>query len=198
MKICFAVSECVPYVKTGGLADVAGALPKALQQLGCEVKVFLPLYSSIDTVDHDLILAAELADIPVKIGDKMVTFNTWYGHLPNSEVEVYLLDCPLYYDRDRPYTSDSDEDERFVLLQQGILQILQRYHWAPDVMHCNDWQTALLPVYLKINYKWDSLFANTATLLSIHNIGYQGRFSRDAVYRAGLSLNDYYPGGPLE
>lgn len=198
MKICFAVSECVPYVKTGGLADVAGALPKALQELGCQVKVFLPLYDSIDVVEHDLIFAKELPNIPVRIGDKVVTFNTWYGHLPNSEVEVYLIDCPQYYHRGRPYTNDRDEDERFVLLQHALLNILQRYHWAPDVVHCNDWQTALLPVYLKINYKWDALFANTASLLSIHNIGYQGRFSRDAVYRAGLSFNDYYPGGQLE
>lgn len=198
MKICFAVSECVPYVKTGGLADVAGALPKALQQLGCEVKVFLPFYSSIDPIEHDLIVASELADIPVQIGDKLVTFNTWYGHLPNSKVEVYFIDCPLYYHRGQPYTSDWDEDERFVLLQHAIIQIMQRYNWAPDIVHCNDWQTALLPIYLKTKYNWDSLFANTASLLSIHNIGYQGRFSRDAVYRAGLSFNDYYPGSPLE
>ncbi len=198
MKIAFAVSECVPYVKTGGLADVAGALPKALAKLGCQVKVFLPLYGQIDVRAHRLIRATELQNLTQRIGDTAVTFHVWYGHLPDSEVEVYLVDCPAYYRRPTPYTRDPDEDERFILLQHAVLQILQHYHWAPDVLHCNDWQTALLPAFLKLTYKWDRLFDQTACLLSIHNIGYQGRFARETVAKAGLSYAHYYPGGPLE
>jgi len=198
MKIAFATSECVPYVKTGGLADVAGALPKALAKEGCEVKVFLPLYGSIDPAKYDLLLAIELLDLAVQIGSKTVNFNVWYGKLPGSEAEVYCIDCPQYYHRGSVYTNDADEDERFILLQHAVLVILQHYHWAPDVLHCNDWQTALLPAYLKELYNWDHLFHNTATLFSIHNIAYQGRFPPDSVYRAGLSVNDTYPGGPLE
>lgn len=198
VKVCFAVSECVPFVKTGGLADVAGALPVDLSQLGCKVKLFLPLYSSIDVSEHQLIRAEGLSGVPVHIGHKQVTFDVWYGHLPNSSVEVYFIDCPQYYHRSYPYTQDWDEDERFSLLQHGIIQILQRYHWAPDVIHCNDWQTSLLPVFLKYNYNWDRLFDDTVCLLSIHNIAYQGLFSRDAVYRAGLPYELFYPGGPFE
>ncbi len=198
MKICFAISECVPYVKTGGLADVGGALPKALAKLGCQVKMVMPLYSSINILDHGLILATELQNIPVQIGDKLVAFDTWYGNLPDSDVEVYFIDCPHYYHRGHLYTQDWDEDERFILLQHAAIQIMQHYHWAPDVVHCNDWQTSLLPALLKLSYKWDHLFDDTATLLSIHNIGYPGRFSRDAVLRAGLPIDNYYPGGPFE
>ncbi|RMF65356.1 MAG: glycogen synthase GlgA [Calditrichaeota bacterium] len=198
MKVCFAVSECVPYVKTGGLADVAGALPKALDELGCEVKLFLPLYGFIDPAAHGLTAADELQSIPVQIGGKAVIFKTWYGRLPDTRVDVHFIDCPEYFHRAAPYTDDPDEDERFILFQHAILQILQRYHWAPDVVHCNDWQTALLPVYLKKNYSWDHLFAGTASLLSIHNIGYQGSFPPESVSKAGLSVADFYPGGPYE
>ncbi|MDZ7343145.1 MAG: glycogen synthase GlgA [candidate division KSB1 bacterium] len=198
MRIGFATSECVPFVKTGGLADVSGALPKFLTQNGCEVKVFLPLYGSIKVLDHGLILVQELQNIPVQIGDKTVTFNVWYKRAEESGVEYYLIDCPLYYHRAQIYTSDPDEDERFILLQHAVFLILQKYHWAPEVIHCNDWQTALIPVYLKEKYHWDRLFAHTATVLSIHNLAYQGRFAKDSVGAAGLSYDKYYPGGPFE
>lgn len=198
MKICYATSECVPFAKTGGLADVGGALPKALSEEGCEVKVFLPYYASIDQQEHNLIKAQELHHIPVTIENQIHLFDTWYGKLPDSNVEVYFIDCPEYFHRPDLYTSDADEDERFILFQHAILQVLQRYHWAPDVVHCNDWQTALLPVYLKMNYKWDALFAQTKSLMAIHNIGYQGKFPKETLSKAGLSPDNYYPGGPFE
>lgn len=198
MRICFVASECVPYVKTGGLADVAGALPKSLTALGHEVKVFLPLYKSVNTIDHNLVFAHELSNIAVGIGDSTITFSTWYGKLPDSEAEVYLIDCPHYYHRSSTYTNDEDEDERFILLQHAVLLILQRFNWAPDIVHCNDWQTGLLPVFLYEKYNWDALFHHTATVMSIHNIGYQGRFHSRAVYKAGLSYDRYYAGGPYE
>ena len=198
MKICFAASECFPYVKTGGLGDVVGSLPVAIEQEDCEVKVFLPLYGGIKTTEHNLNPVAELQDISVKIGDKEIKFNVWYGTLPGSGVEVYLIDCPIYFHREMPYTNDPDEDERFILFQIAIIETLQRLKWSPDIIHCNDWQTSLIPAYLKINYKWDKLFENTKTLISIHNIGYQGRFSKNAIYNAGLPPSQYYPGGPFE
>ena len=197
-KVCFVTSECVPYAKTGGLADVSGSLPKALAKLDCHVKLFMPLYSSIPVFDYTLEQITDFKDIPVQIGDKTVTFNIWYGKLPDSEVEAYFIDCPHYFHRDSIYTGDPDEDERFILLQNAVLNTLQRIKWAPDVIHCNDWQTSLIPVYLQTNYKWDKLFENTSTMLSIHNIGYQGRFSEESVARAFLSYDNYYYGGPYE
>lgn len=198
LKIAFAASECFPYVKTGGLGDVAGSLPKAISNEGYEVKVFLPLYGGIKTELHKIDELEDFKDITVKIGDKDVSFNVRKSILPESEVEVYFIDCPRYYNREMPYTNDHDEDERFILFQIAVLETLQRLKWSPDVIHCNDWQTSLIPVYLKTNYKWDKLFENTATLLSIHNIGYQGRFSKESIINAGLSMSEYFPGGPYE
>ncbi len=198
MKICFVTSECVPYVKTGGLADVSGSLPKALSQSGCDVRVFLPLYKTIDKKKFGLTLAEELQNIPVQVGNLWVAFNVWYGELPNSKVKVYFIECPEYFHRATIYTDEPDEDERFILFQLAVIQILQRNNWSPDVVHCNDWQSSLLPVCLKKNHQRDPLFANTATLLTIHNIAFQGRFHRDSVIKAGLSYDNFYPGGPYE
>lgn len=198
MKIAFVASECFPYVKTGGLGDVAGTLPKALVEENCEVKLFLPLYGGIKAEQHNLNPVNEFQNIPVRVGDKEVTFTVWYGTLPESEVEVYLIDCPFYFHRDMPYTNDTDEDERFILFQIAVIETLQRLKWVPEIIHCNDWQTSLIPVYLKTNYKWDKLFVNTHTILSVHNIAYQGRFSKNSIYNAGLSYSLYYPGGPYE
>ncbi len=186
MNICFATSECVPYAKTGGLADVAGSLPIALDRLGHQVKLFMPLYQSINTMEHHLVHAADLGTIPVQIGDTHVNFYTWYGRLGDSNVDVYLIDCPLYYHRPGVYTSDRDEDERFILLQHAAFKIMQRYGWSPDVIHCNDWHTALMPALLRESYSWDGLFGNTGSVLTIHNIGYQGQFHEGSAYSAGL------------
>jgi starch synthase len=198
LKIALVASECFPYVKTGGLGDIIGSLPKAITEEGCEVKLFLPLYGGIKTDEHKLNSLEEFQNIPVKVGNREITFNVWYGSLPDSEVEVYFIDCPVYFHRDMPYTNDPDEDQRFILFQIAVLETIQRLKWAPDVIHCNDWQSSLIPVYLKTNYKWDKLFEHTSVLLSIHNIGYQGRFPSDSVKNAGLSYSEYFPGGPYE
>ncbi|GAB5520661.1 MAG: glycogen synthase GlgA [Rhodothermales bacterium] len=198
MRICFASSECVPFVKTGGLADVSGALPKALAERGHEVKVFLPLYDKVRVFDHGLVFAEDISNIPVGIGGKTITFNTWYGQLPGSDAEVYLIDCPHYFHRGAVYTNDHDEDERFILFQRAVFSIIQRYNWSPDILHCNDWQTGLMPVYLRETYQWDDLFKRTASVMTIHNIGYQGRFTPGTLHNTGLSNDLFYLGGPLE
>ncbi len=198
MKVCLCSAECVPYVKTGGLADITGSLPKSLEHLGCEVKVFIPLYNTIGTIFHGLLKNNEFEDIQVQIGDAVHTFNIWEGELPDSDVNVYFIDCPHYFHRGKPYTDDKDEDERFIFFQLAILETLQRFKWSPDILHSNDWQTSLLPVYLKTTFAWDELFKFTTSILTIHNIGYQGRFSKNSIHSAGLPYDDFYPEGPFE
>ncbi|NUO79934.1 glycogen synthase GlgA [candidate division KSB1 bacterium] len=197
MRIAFATSECVPFVKTGGLADVSGALPKALALMGHEVKVFLPLYQSIRVLDHDLTFAHEFHNTQMRVGERTVTANVWYKR-NGAGVEHYFVDCPHYFHRGQVYTSHADEDERFILLQDMAMFILQRFNWAPEVLHCNDWQTALLPVFLREKYNWDQLFAKTASVLSLHNVGYQGRFGAAAVGHAGLKYDKFHLGGAYE
>ncbi len=198
MKIAFATAECVPYAKTGGLADVAGSLPKALEKLGVEVKVFMPKYLFIDESKHGLRYNWDIGEMLIRVNGKVHSVHLHQAKLPNSNVEVNFIDCPHYYNRGTVYTNDSDEDERFILFSKGVIEALQRLQWAPDVIQCNDWQTGLIPLYIKDNYNWDRMFDHTATVFTIHNIAYQGRFSKSTLNAAEIRPQLFYPGGPVE
>ena len=198
MKIAFITTECVPFAKIGGLADVAGSLPKSLEKQGCEIKIFLPKYFSIDESKHGLRYNWNIGEMPIRVNGKVRSVHLHQAKLPNSNVEVNFIDCPHYFGRGRIYTNDHDEDERFILFSKGVIEALQRFAWAPDIIHCNDWQTGLIPLYIKDNYNWDRIFDKTATVFTIHNIGYQGRFSKSTLEAAEIRGELYYPNGPVE
>ncbi|MBE0570557.1 MAG: glycogen synthase GlgA [Ignavibacteriaceae bacterium] len=198
MKVAFVTTECVPYAKTGGLADVAGSLPAELVKLGCEVKIFLPKYSLIDENRHGLKHNWDISEMPIRINGVIRSVHVYQSKLPNTDINVYFVDCPHYFYRHIIYTNDPDEDERFILFSKAVIETLQRLQWAPDVINCNDWQTGLLPLFIKDNYSWDRLFDNTATLFTIHNIGYQGLFSKSVLFSAEIREGLFYPGGPIE
>lgn len=198
LKVAFAASEAVPFAKTGGLADVAGTLPVFLGELGCEVKLFIPKYSSIDETKYGLNYCWELGELPIRVAGNVYSVHVHKSSLPDSNVEVYFIDCPHYFFRGSIYTNDSDEDERFILFSKSVIETLQRLQWAPDILHCNDWQTGLLPLLLKDNYGWDKMFNETKTVFTIHNIGYQGVFPKTVMFSAELNGDYFYPGGPVE
>lgn len=198
MKIAFVASEAVPYAKTGGLADVAGSLPAALEKQGCEVKLFLPKYYRIDEQKYGLRYNWDIGEMLIRVAGHTRSVHLHQAVLPGSNVEVNFIDCPHYYHRGDIYTNHHDEDERFILLCKGVIETLQRMKWVPDVIHCNDWQTGLLPLFVKDNYGWDRLFDTTAFLFSIHNIGYQGRFPKETMFKAELRGEFFSPGGPVE
>ncbi|MBT8386709.1 MAG: glycogen synthase, partial [Ignavibacteria bacterium] len=198
MKIAFLSSEAVPFAKTGGLADVAGSLPKELEKLGCEVKLFIPKYSTIDEKKYGLRYNHDIGEIAIRIYGQIRSAYLHQTMLPGSNVEVNLIDCPYYFHRNGLYTNDEDEDQRFILFSKAVIETFQKMQWAPDVIHCNDWQTGLLPLFIKDNYSWDRMFDKTSTLFTIHNIGYQGRFSKSTMFSAELSKELYYSDGPIE
>jgi starch synthase len=186
LRICFVASEVAPLAKTGGLADVAGALPRYLHNAGHDIRVFMPFYSSIPTANLGLHAIDVAQDIPVTIGAHEHRFSVFEGVLPHTHLPVHLIRCPELFARRTLYTNDSDEPVRFLLLQRAVLETCQRMGFAPQIVHCNDWHTALLPLLLKTTYAWDRLFADTRTLLSIHNIGYQGVFPLSSYVDIGL------------
>lgn len=195
MNIAFVSSEVFPYAKTGGLADVAGALPKALEKLGCNVKIFIPKYGSIDEKKFRLKFIAEIKLAIHVAGETRIVF-LHQAVLPGSEVQVNFIDCPHYFFRKTIYTNDPDEDERYILFNKAVIELIQRLDWKPDIIHCNDWQSGLIPLYLKDNYSWDSKFKKTATLFTIHNVGYQGRFSDDTYQNAEIKKDLIFPLDP--
>lgn len=197
MKIAIVASECAPFAKTGGLADVVGALPKYLAALGSDVKVFVPKYDSIDEKKYRLEFMDSIGALNVRVNGVPRSVYVFSGTIPGSSVTIFFIDCAEYYHRGKIYTDQWDEDERFILLNKAVIELCQRFQWAPDVFHCNDWQTGLMPVFVKDNYSWDRLFDNSSFLYSIHNIGYQGRFSFDTLKKAELR-HEYGNGGALD
>lgn len=186
LKICFVASEIAPLAKTGGLADVAGVLPRHLHAQGHDVRVFMPLYSSMTNAAIRNAPSLDSArHVTLALGSHRYTYTLLESRLPNSSVPLYLVHCPEVYDRPSLYTSGIDEHLRFLVLQRAALDGCQRMQFAPDILHCNDWHTALMPMLLKSVYAWDGLFAATRSVLSIHNIGYQGIFSSGTAYDIG-------------
>lgn len=196
MKICYLSSECVPFIKTGGLADVSGSLPSEIQKHRNEIKVFLPLYDLIDYEKHNLKEIPEFKSASVNIGGREYFYSLHYAE--NKGVSHFFVDNKDFYNRKSVYTSDSDEDMRFIFFQYAVLNAIQRMQWAPDVIHCHDWQSALIPELLNTSFSWDKLFSETKTLLTIHNLAYQGIFGTKTVRDAGLPDNKILPGGLYE
>ena len=186
LKLCILSSEIVPYAKTGGLADVAGALVRNLSAIGHDVRAFMPLYPVVRRHYPDLqpVLGAQRAALT--IGDTEYWFSLLTASFPGSDAPIYFVDCPTLFDRAGLYTSDPDEHRRFLLFTRATLEGCRRLGFAPHIFHCNDWHTAFLPLYLKTLYASDSLLARAKSLLTIHNIGYQGVMSSAAAPDLGL------------
>jgi starch synthase len=180
LKICYVSSEVVPFAKTGGLADVAGALPIAHKEMGHDVRVMMPNYKSINERKFVLREVIRLKEVEVELNNQNKMANGKTAFLPNSKVHVYFLSIPEYFDRKGFYVDPksqeefSDNAERFAYFSMGVLKTLKLLYWQPDIIHCNEWQTALIPFYLKTRFKDDLFFKNTKTVLSLHNLAYQG------------------------
>jgi len=188
MRVCLVASELAPMAKTGGLGDVAAALTRDLTRRGHDVRTFVPRYASLDTGDEPVHAIDFAHDVGIGFGDHGYRWSLATTRLPGAGPWVYLVDCPALYHRPGLYGDGWDEPLRFALLCRAALESCQRMGWAPDIVHANDWHTALLPLYLRSTYSWDSLFAATRTVLTIHNIAYQGVFS--AAVAGDLGLGD--------
>lgn len=185
LRICFVASELYPLAKTGGLADVAAALPRFLHEQGHDVRVFIPLYSSIGVGALGATPVSAVQNVELRLGSHVYWFSLLEARVAGSAAPIFLVHCPEVFDRPSIYTSDPDEHRRFLVLQRAALEACQRLTFAPDIVHCNDWHTALIPLLLKSVYAWDRLFERTRTVMSIHNIGYQGVFDVGTTYELG-------------
>ena len=190
--VAYVTSEIAPFAKTGGLADVSAALPACLARAGHDVRVFVPLYSAIDVDAYELEPLPGAQDVPVRAGKRTLVFSVYRTLLPGTEVPVHLVHCPALYDRPGLYTNDPDEHLRFLLLSRAAIETCQRMQWGPEIFHCHDWQTALIPIYLKTLYSWDRLFRSSRSILTIHNLGYQGLFPASILPDTGLDSVKQY------
>jgi starch synthase len=186
VKILFVSSEVAPFAKTGGLGDVCGALPKYLADRGHDVRLVLPMYPRVREQD----LFKESKTLPFRIelqlGGRRLAAAVHALDLPFAgRLTVYFIDCPQLFQRASIYGYD-DEHVRFAFLNWAALALCQRLGFGPDIAHCNDWQTALIPLLLRSLFAWDKLFAQTRTVLTLHNVGHQGTFAASLLGETGL------------
>ncbi len=191
LSVCVISSEAVPLSKTGGLADVSAALTKYLHAAGHDVRLFTPLYASIDRAKYPMRALDGLQNIDLDVGPHRYRVSFSETRLPGSDAPVYLVDCPVLFARPTLYTTDPDEHLRFLAFTRAAFACCQHLKWSPRILHCNDWHTAFAPLLLKASYDWDALFHGTRSVLTIHNIGYQGTFNAASVGDLALGARSY-------
>ena len=182
-KILFVASEAVPYIKTGGLADVVGSLPKYFDKEKYDVRVILPKYACMD----ELLLAQ------LKFVCHFYVNLNWrkqYVGIFTTEykgVRYYFVDNEFYFAGDKPYNNIYEDVEKFAYFSKAVLESLPYIDFAPDILHCHDWQTGLVPVYLRTTYGSDNFYAGIKTIFTIHNMKFQGRWKiREGMDISGL------------
>lgn len=195
LKILIATPEAIPFAKTGGLADVTGALPKVLKRLGCEVRLILPLYRHVQEGNFNLKDTG--IKVSAQIGFREINASVFEGEA--NGIQAYFLKRDEYYDRKYLYTMPEgdyfDNAERFILFSRCALEAIKKLGFKPDIIHCHDWQTGLISTYLKTVYKNEPFFANTKTAFTIHNIAYQGQFPKTHFPLTGLPEEVFTPEG---
>lgn len=192
LKILYVASEVSPFAKTGGLADVAGSLPRSFAQMGHDIRVVMPRYKFIscrfDTIhDFPVMISGRKEAAIIREHRIELDHEDCRRTLP-----VYFVDNYQYFDRNNLYCY-FDEVERFAFFCRAVLEMLPRIGFQPDIIHCNDWQTGPIPVLLKEQYSKNAFYRNTATLFTVHNLYYQGNYPKDCLRLLGLSDKYYHP-----
>ncbi|TMC59315.1 MAG: DUF3417 domain-containing protein, partial [Chloroflexi bacterium] len=194
LKVLMLSSECVPFAKTSGVADVVGSLPLALKRSGVDVRLALPHYGVLDAKQFSFTPLLPAFDVPIENrSDKAAvsqTFLSRAGDGQGEDVPVYFIENERLYKRDGIYMF-GDDAERFIFFCRASLEMCRQLGWQPDVIHCHDWQTAIVPNWLKTIYADDPFFRNTASVYTIHNLAYQGLFGQRVLEIAGLAAQGF-------
>ena len=190
LKILILAAEIVPFVKVGGLADVVGALPKALQALGHDVRLAMPRYGQVTPERFHLHSVIDSMSVPMN--NFSMPVSVLQGAIGDN-VPVYMIDAPRYFERENIY-GYTDDGERFILFCRAALEAMRALDWSPDIIHCHDWHTGIVPNWMHTIYHDDPFYSNAATVYTIHNLAYQGIFGYRILEVAGVASNGFlYP-----
>src|SRR6266700_915431 len=190
LKILILAAEIVPFAKVGGLADVVGALPKALQSLGHDVRLAMPRYGQVDPQRFHL--HTVLDALTINIGNFQVPVSVCQATIGDA-IPVYMIDAPRYFERENIY-GYTDDGERYILFFRAVLEAMRALDWSPDVIHCHDWHTGIVPNWMHTIYRDDPFYTDCATVYTIHNLAYQGIFGYRILEVAGVAAQGFlYP-----
>lgn len=191
LKIFYVSAEVFPFAPGGRLADVSGAYPKYVKNLGHDIRVMMPNYKSVNERKYVLRDVIRLKGLKIKLGQQTYQANGKSAFIPDSKVQIYFLDNKDFFGQDDFEKTVNGQAvgemaERFLFFSIGCLETLKLLYWQPDIIHCNDWQTALVPLFLKTVYADDAFFKNTRTLLTVHDIVDSGRVDKGVIGRTGV------------
>jgi starch synthase len=193
MRAAFVSAEISPFAGAGELGDFCSALPERLSALGVEISLFLPKYSTPE-IEY-LETVPVLTDLQVPLGPETTKAGVY--QVKGEECSLYLIDHPKYFLRENIYGTETgdylDNDERFIFFSRAVIEFLRLAASPPDIIHCQDWPTALIPVLLKTHYSGEPRLRNSATLLTLHDLSRQGEFPAESLALTGLNWNYFTP-----
>ncbi len=194
LSILFVSSEVMPFAKTGGLADVSGALPQMIREMGHDIRIMMPKFAGVSDRRFKIHDIKRLTDIPIAVGDRTLLGSVKSSFLSNikTKVQVYFLANDELFNRPdlyvNPATKDSwpDNDDRFIFFSRSVIETIKLLGWKPDILHLNDWQTGLVAAIIKTELGRDPLFRGTKVVFTVHNAAYQGIFPKETFAKTGL------------
>jgi starch synthase len=184
LRILYVASEINPFLQTSEVANFVRALPQAMQEMGMEIRILVPRFGLINERKNRLHEVVRLSGINIAVGEEEKPLIIKVASIPNAKLQVYFIDNEDYFQRksvfhDKHEKFYEDNDERAIFFCKGVIETVKKLGWAPDVVHCNDWMTSLIPMYLKTTYKNEPLFKDTKSVFAIYNTGFTHKFGDD-------------------
>lgn len=190
-RILYVASEINPFLQSTEVANFVRKLPQAMQERGMEIRILVPRFGLINERKNRLHEVVRLSGINIPVGDDEKPLIIKVASIPNAKLQVYFIDNEDYFQRksvffDKQNQFHADNDERAIFFCKGVLETVKKLGWAPDIVHCNDWMTGLIPLYLKTTYKEDPIFKNAKTIFSVYNNRFDFKFNGDIVEKARM------------
>lgn len=191
LRILYVASEINPFLQTSEVADFVRKLPQEMQERGMEIRILVPRFGLINERKNRLHEVVRLSGINIAVGDEEKPLIIKVASIPNAKLQVYFIDNEDYFHRkfvffDKENNFYEDNDERAIFFCKGVIETVKKLGWAPDVVHCNDWMTSLIPMYLKTTYKNDPLFKNTKTVFTVYNNAFTHKFNGDLLEKVKM------------
>lgn len=191
LRILYVASEINPFLQTSNVADFVRRLPQAMQERGMEIRILVPRFGLINERKNRLHEVVRLSGINIAVGDEEKPLIIKVASIPNAKLQVYFIDNEDYFHRksvffDKENNFYEDNDERVIFFCKGVLETVKKLGWAPDIVHCNDWMTSLIPLYLKTTYKNDPIFNNSKSVFTIYNNFFSHKFNNNLIEKVKM------------
>lgn len=194
LRLLYVASEINPFLKTSEVADFVRTLPQAMQERGMEIRILVPRFGLINERKNRLHEVVRLSGINITVGDEEKPLIIKVASIPNAKLQVYFIDNEDYFQRKHVFHDKEDKfyednDERAIFFCKGVLETVKKLGWSPDIVHCSDWMTSLIPMYLKTTYKKDPIFKSTKSVFSVYNNTFAYNFQAEALMQKAKMLD---------